>query len=256
MKKILSLLSAAALCAAALSGCKDKKSSSSAVTDSGEIISTGEEYDSEAYADKIREKISAQERSSDAPALGSVGDYIEPDADAQDGDLGAYRECSTGVKLYYEEDEFPTELMLTLERYFTSFATADYALYTQCVYPSYIDNMETFLDENYGYGMNMSFANQCSSLADNMESGFKVTRIKLEPAPEYYEDKTNFEGFFSSIDESFGKDYYKEVADEADQMYDGVFYVMAAGADEEEVLLISEFEIVFAEKDGRYYIFG
>ena len=58
------------------------------------------------------------------------------------------------------------------------------------------------------------------------------------------------------LDDSFNKDYYSEVEAEADKFYDALFYVMVQDAYGDESLIISEYEIVFAEKDGRYYLFG
>ena len=78
-------------------------------------------YDSEAYQAKINEHVKAAELT-DAPlVLGSVGkDIIVPDEGAEDSGLGTYRVSSSGIKLYYDETVFPEELMLTLEKYFTS----------------------------------------------------------------------------------------------------------------------------------------
>ena len=157
---------------------------------------SGDNYDSEAYQAKINDHIQAAELTDATLVLGSVGkDIISPEEGAEDSGLGTYRVSSSGVKLYYDETVFPAELMLTLEKYFTSFPSADYATYSRCVFPSYITEMESFLKNNYNYDLKTSFSKQCSSLADKMKGDYRITRIKLEEAPVYEEGKDNIELF-------------------------------------------------------------
>ena len=54
-------------------------------------------------------------------AEGEAGEVITPDEDDDEYGLGEYRYSSGGTKLYYDENEYSTELMLTLEKYFKSF---------------------------------------------------------------------------------------------------------------------------------------
>ncbi|MGN0614945.1 hypothetical protein [Ruminococcus flavefaciens] len=218
---------------------------------------SGDKYDSEAYQAKINEHVKAAELT-DAPlVLGSVGkDIIVPDEGAEDSGLGTYRVSSSGIKLYYDETVFPEELMLTLEKYFTSFPSADYATYSRCVFPSYITEMESFLEKNYNYDLKASFSKQCSTLAEKMKGDYRITRIKLEEAPVYEEGKDNIENYFSSLDEVFEKDYLNQVKEESDELIDACFYVMAEDPYGKEQMLVAEYEIVFAVKDGKYYTFG
>ena len=218
---------------------------------------SGDNYNSEAYMAKITNHVNSVELT-DAPlVLGSVGkDVIVPEEGAIDVGLGSYRVSSSGIKLYYDETVFPEELLLTLEKYFTSFPSADYATYSRCVFPSYITEMEIFLNKNYEYDLKTSFANRCSSLAEQMKGDYRITRIKLEEAPVYEEGKDNLETYFSSLDEVFEKDYYSQVKEESDQLIDACFYVMGEDPYGKEQMLVAESEIVFAVKDGKYYTFS
>lgn len=217
---------------------------------------SGDNYDTEKYSEIVKQRVEASANSSEPLSLGSVGELITPAEDDDESDLGSYCISDDGVKLYYEPDEYPTELVLTLKNYFQALASCDYGKYAQCVYPSYIEEMNKYLTEDFEYDLKTSFASQCSSLAANTYGDFTVTRVKIETAPRYNEDIENVESYFSMLDDSFGKDYYGEVKSEADKIYDAVFYVMAEDYSGEETLLISEYEIVFAEKDGKYYLFG
>lgn len=191
--------------------------------------------------------------SSEIPSVaeGEAGELITPDEDSDEYSLGEYRYSSDGTKLYYNESEYSTELMLTLEKYFKSFEENNYENYKSCLYPSYIDEMNGYLKENYDYDLETSFKNQRESLSEKMGGDFKVTRIKVEKT-----ESDSVESYFEPLDETFGKDYYDEIKDGVDNLYYIKFYVMAENSEDTESLLVGGFEIVFAEKDGKYYTFG
>lgn len=228
LKKLLLLLTAA-VCCLTVTACGDKDDKSSA----GETNSSA---------------------AADIPE-GEVGELIEPEADSQESELGAYRYSSSGVKLYYDEAEYPTELVLSLEKYFTAFADKDFEAYKQCVYPQYIDEMNIFLERDYGYDIETSFNTQCDNLSVNMGGKFTVTRVKAEK-PESEDVDASLKEYFDMLGETFQKDFYTEVSDNVDEIYFMTFYIMARDADGNESMLISEFDIVFVEKDGKYYTFG
>ncbi|MBQ8961082.1 MAG: hypothetical protein IJ071_07680 [Ruminococcus sp.] len=181
-----------------------------------------------------------------------VGEVITPDPESLEADLGDYRFSSTGVKLYYDSTQIPTGIMLALEKYFTSYAQRDYETYKTCVYPGYVDSMEAYLQSEYGYGQEESFGIQCDNLNANAGGDFTVTRVRAEQT-----GSESMEPFFSYLNECFGEDYYDQISKDSDSMYDLYFSIMVKPeGSEEETLLISDFEIVFAEKDGVYYTFG
>ena len=217
-------------------------------------------YDSDACAERVLAELTDDERSDEPLSFAMLGDIVSPSAEDQDGDLGDYRETENGVKLYFEEDQFPKELMLTLEQYFLAIENADYSLYTRCTYPDYFDRMTNFLQTNYNYDMKTSFSKQCANLASLMNGSFKITRIKVEPAIEYQEGVDNLETYFGNLESLFEIEdgsFYDDIKKNCDNIYDATFYVMAKGKDEDhEDLIVSGYEIVFVEKDGRYYIFG
>ena len=74
-----------------------------------------------------------------------VGELITPPTDSQEAELGQYRMSAGGVKLYYDDTQIPAQVMLALEKYFTSFAERDYEAYKECVFPGYVDSMEEYL---------------------------------------------------------------------------------------------------------------
>lgn len=197
---------------------------------------------------------SKTEEKSSAPADESVSDTteeIEFVTNPDEADLGAYTVSSKGTKLYYEPENVSHELMLALEKYFTCFAERDFETYKECIHPEYIKEMNEYLEAEFCYDIETSFNNQCDNLAENAGGDFKVSRIRAE-LPEEVDPSV----CLSYLDEFFEtEDFYGTIEKDADALYHLIFYVMS-DADGMETLLISEFEIVFAEIDGKYYTFG
>lgn len=187
-------------------------------------------------------------------AEGDLGETITPDENDKDYNLGEYRYSHDGTKLYFNDDEYPKELIFTLEKYFESYAENDFEKFKSCLYPAYIDEMEVFLEKDYSYGLDQSFQNQRESLTEKMGGEFKITRLKAEKTSDNPEEL--IEEFFESFNDIFETDFYTEVKNNADNFYYMTFFVMAENSENEESMLLSEYEIVFAEKDGAYYTFG
>ena len=61
---------------------------------------------------------------------------------------------------------------------------------------------------------------------------------------------------FDYFTEAFGMDYYEYVKENSDDIDCVSFYIFAEGEDGEEYLIVSELNLVFALKDGKYYTFG
>lgn len=208
-----------------------------------------------------------------------ITDIITPDENSEEYELGSYRISQNGIKLYYDESEISTELMLTLERYFASFQNNDFEAYKSCLASDYVERYNKYLIENYSsddkeYSLKDSFELQCKNIKnlmiqqitgefdvsdDTEHSGdFKITRLKAESA-ELGEDETTEEltkKFFSYLDNVLDMDYYTYISEQADSLKYFTFYVIAEGEDGEEHRIISEMDIVFAEKNGKYYTFG
>ena len=268
ISKLTAVILAAIAGMQCLTGCSKKKSSDMPLYAETAVNTTtapavggaelsGDNYNSEEYKEKLSDYINSTEIDDSELVLGTVGDeLISPDKDSKEFELGDYRISSSGIKLYYDETEFPAELMLTLEKYFVSFANADYETYHKCLLPGYTAEMDAVKDEKDGRDIKSAFINQCSSLADNMQGDFKITRIKLEKAEPRTDGVDNIEGYFQMINNYLGKDYYSEVKEQCDDILDACFYLMGEDSYGNENIIVSKYKIVFAVKDGRYYTFG
>ncbi len=221
MKKILILL----LCGCLLTACGNSEKSESSISETSSLVI----------------------------AEGELGEVITPDESDKDYNLGEYRYSSSGTKLYFNEDEYPKELMLTLEKYFNAFAENDFETYKSCLSPLYAEKMNAYLEENYNYGLETSFDKQREGLSEKMGGDFKITRIRAEKTEE--DNEKAIEEYFSDLNDFFGDDFYSEVKENSDKFYHMTFFVIAEDSENVESLLLSEYEIIFAEKDGNYYTF-
>lgn len=208
-----------------------------------------------------------------------VTEIITPAEDSEEYGLGEYRISESGVKLYYDDTEIPTALMLTLEKYFTSFQNRDFELYKSCLASDYVERYNKYLSETYSsdgeeYTLQNSFELQCSNIRNYMiqeiigdyeipedseySGDFTITRIRAEKTT-LLEDETEeglTESFFEYLNGVLDMDYYTYISEQADSLRYFTFYIIAEGEDSNEHRIISEMDIVFAEKDGKYYTFG
>lgn len=179
----------------------------------------------------------------------------QPTTSEDEAELGEYVFSESGVKLYYDETEFAEDVDIAaiveaLEKYFITYSQADYESYLDCIHPEYLKQMNDYLERDFGYGMETSFESQCENLKTNAGGDYTITRIKVEANAE-----DGSEEYLTYLGELFGTDLYETIKSDSDAIHDLIFYVMVE-AEGVETLLISEFEIVFAEKDGKYYAFG
>lgn len=185
----------------------------------------------------------------------AVNDGVQPTTSEDEAELGEYVFSESGVKLYYDEAEFAEDvdvaaIVAALENYFVTYSEADYDAYLECIHPEYLKQMNDYLERDFGYGMETSFETQCENLKSNAGGDYTITRIKVEAPAE-----DGSEAYLTYLGELYGTDFYNTVKEDSDELHDLIFYVMVE-TEGEEILLISEFEIVFAEKDGKYYAFG
>ncbi|MDE5765209.1 MAG: hypothetical protein K2I00_09650 [Ruminococcus sp.] len=254
IKKITAVL-ASVCCMLCLASCGDKSKSESS-SDSGTNQSDG-----------------------NTSNQNGVGDVVSPEEDSDEFDLGEYRVSDTGIKLYYDDSDIPTELMHTLENYFMTFQNDDFEGYKNILYPNYAERYNEYLVNEYSaslengekYDLKNSFNSACNSIRTNMmyelsntqdgetyTGDFTITRIRAE-RPELDEGETiedRKKEFFSYLDEIFDMDYYQTVSDDMENLEYVTFYIIAEGEDGEEHKILNDMGILFGLKDGVYYTFG
>lgn len=215
-----------------------------------------------------------QEESGVTRTATEIGELITPPEDSEDYSLGSYYEDESGIKLYFGDEDISPETVQALKNYFLAFQNQDFDAYKANLYPDYAERYDAYLQENYSYGLEHTFELQCQYLRDTMlaeiygaydaentenyTGEFTITRLRVEN-PTLREGETTealIKKFFSQPDSNFDMDYHAYVSEQADSFEYVAFFVIANGEDGEEHLIVSELEIVFAVKDGKYYAFG
>ena len=184
-----------------------------------------------------------------------AGDLVEPAEDDPEYSLGSYRCSAGGVKLYYDEETYPTSLMLYFEKLFGTYADRDYDTYRSCIWPAYVEAMDEYLPKEFDYDLTTSFEQRCDTLQVEMGGSYRLTRIKADVPEEDFSDE-----FFSQLSPICGDDFGEKVKEEADNLYCVQLYIMVMNeTDTTDQLFFKNTEkgmgIVVAEKDGQYYAF-
>ena len=207
-----------------------------------------------------------------------AGELITPAEDSEEYELGAYRYSSNGVKLYAGDDTVTTDVLLALEKYFLTIQNNDFEGYKNSLYPDYAERYDKYLREEYSktvgkdYSLQNSFEMRYNMIRDDVKDmltyesdeekeftgDYKITRIRVEK-PIYEEgvtEETLIQSFFDSYKDIFDIDYSEFVKNDVDSLMPFTLFVMAETEDGNEHKIISEVNIILAEKDGKYYTFG
>lgn len=222
------------------------------------------------------------EESVSLPEIGEngVSDLISPAADSDEYELGQYYYSTNGTKLYCGDETVPVEAVLALDNYFLSFQNNDFEGYKSTIYPDYAERYETYLRDVYSkeegvdddYSLKNSFDLRYNMIRDTLKDtltyesdeekkftgDYKLTRIRAEH-PVYEEGVTEeafIQSFFESYKDVFETDYYEFVNNNVDRLLPLTMFVMASAEDGNEHKIVSEANIILAEKDGKYYTFG
>lgn len=209
-----------------------------------------------------------------------VSELINPDENSDEYTLGSYYYSPTGTKLYCGDETISTDILLALEEYFLSFQNNDFESYKASMYADYAERYEKYLREVYSktegvdsdYSLKNSFELRYNSIRNNLidtltyeateekefSGDYTLSRIRAEQ-PIYEEGMTEeafIKSFFESYNEIFDTDYYAEITANVDKLVPITFFVMATAEDGNEHKIVSEANIILAEKDGKYYTFG
>ena len=222
------------------------------------------------------------EESVSLPEIGEngVSDLISPAADSDEYELGQYYYSTNGTKLYCGDETVPVKAVLALENYFMTFQNNDFESYKSSMYPDYADRYDKYLREEYSkgddvaddYSLKNSFELRSTMLRDNLidtlfyestedkdfTGEYQITRIRAEH-PTYEEGVTEeafVKSFFDDYKDVLDMDYYEFVTNDVDNLVPLTIFVMATAEDGNEHKIVSEANIILAEKDGKYYTFG
>lgn len=172
--------------------------------------------------------------------------------------------------LEYDSSEIDKNLAETIETYFYAIQNVDYDLYVSTLYPDYVENMNSFLEENYSYDLEtvVSELNDMliedagayldTSEAYDADASYEITSIELELYEEETsteEDATEFDPL-SQYSSLFGDDFAENINKNADDVIDVYFSIKAICNGESEEYLLTDNELIVIKEGNDYYLIG
>ena len=159
--------------------------------------------------------------------------------------------------LEYESDDVPEACADAIATYFYAIETQNFQMYRSSLYTPYADQIDAWLQENYGYGLETALESFHQMLTDNAGTEqYHITAIEMTPAQPASEEDSNFlDDYLTTYNSILGDTFSKEVSEDADQVWD-IAVTLKADCDGTEKELITGNEVLMVEKDGVYTILG
>lgn len=169
------------------------------------------------------------------------------------------------IPLEYDGTDVNDNCADTINKYFTAIINQDYDSYKECLDPYYFDVYNTWLDGNYGYGMETSFETMHQNLMDsavtanngNDVKDVVITKIKLSKteAAEGEEEGEAVADYLGQYDSTIGEGFSEELKNQCDDVI-SVTFTMTADCDGTELEILQEMEILMTVSDDEYRILG
>lgn len=169
------------------------------------------------------------------------------------------------IPLEYEGTDVHDNCADTINKYFTAVINQDYESYKSCLDPYYFDVYNTWLDGNYGYGMETSFETMHQNLMDSAVSANNgedvkdvvITKLKLSKttAAEGEEEGDAIADYLAQYDSVIGEGFSDELKKQCDDII-SVTFTMTADCDGTELEILQEMEILMTVSGDEYRILG
>lgn len=220
------------------------------------------------------EKDSAQGNETETTAEESNSTDTEKDADADDSDAAVADSSSQANVVYgtYDvkaEDGIDQDCADVIKAYFTAIEEQNFENYKATLYDYYYNVYNSWLQDNYGYGMETTMEQMHQTLLDSAGGdNLVVTGVTVKPsASEGAEAATNSEGeteatedlptqYLHIYEELLGEGFADEVKKDVTNALVVSFTMEGTVDGGEEKTIMEGYDLMMVEKDGAYYILG
>lgn len=230
----------------------DAENSDTDDADSSETAETS----SASNEDNSSENVDREEQSVDSV------DNDSNDNDSNGDASSAVRESESPYQLTYETN-IPADLAETIAQYFYAIDTQNYDLYLAQVNPTYQTAMESLLQEQYGYGIEVDFEQYHQRLIDYAGTeDYTITSINMalaeEALAENFEEGTDFIGeYLDAYAEALGDDFVTTLQNESSSIYDIALTMLGEDGDGNAITIMDQLEILVVEAtDGTFSVLG
>lgn len=206
--------------------------------------------------------------SSEADSSSKAENDSEKDADADsNADESSDVEDATvqaNIPLEYDGTDVNDNCADTINDYFTAIINQKYDDYKATLDPYYFQVYNSWLDGNYGYGMQTSFETMHQTIMDaavNANSGedvkeVRITKLKLNSTTDSDdEDGSAIDEYLAQYDTLIGEGFSEELKKQCDDVIN-VKFTMTADCDGQELEILKEMELLMTVSGDEYRILG
>ena len=205
---------------------------------------------------------SAQSDSSESDAVPVATDTNADNSDDTAEPVTESDPADMNYQLDYDSNVIPDAMAKTIATYFYAIETQNYDLYTANLDSDYQTATEKMLQEQYGYGMETSMEMYHQSLISAAGTDdCSITAIEMSMADEAlaanYDADTDFvEEYLSAFTQVLGEDFTAQLKQDTDALYDVVLNITGENSSGEAISIMSDLEILVAERGDVYGIMG
>lgn len=189
----------------------------------------------------------------------SDDDSSESDTETEDATVQA------NIPLEYDGTDVNDSCADTINKYFTAIINQRYDDYVDTLDPYYFSVYNSWLDGNYGYGMETSFETMHQNLMNAAVSAnndkdvneVRITKLKLSPTipKDGEEDGAVINDYLAQYDALIGEGFTEELKKQCDNVLN-VTFTMTADCDGTELEILKDMELLMTVSDGEYRILG
>lgn len=215
------------------------------------------------------EKDSSQSSATETTAEESNAADTETEADSADTDSSSQADVEYGTYDIEAEDGIDQACADVIKAYFTAIEEQNFEDYKATLYDYYYNVYNSWLEDNYGYGMETTMEQMHQTLLDNAGGdNLVVTGVTVKPSTsEGVEATTNSEGeteatedlptqYLHIYEELLGEGFADEVKKDVTNTLVVSFTMKGTVDGGEEKTIMEGYDLMMVEKDGVYYILG
>lgn len=191
------------------------------------------------------------------------------DADATEADSSSQADVVYGTYDIEMEDGIDQACADVIKAYFTAIEEQDFDAYKATLYDYYYNVYNSWLQDNYSYGMETTMEQMHQTLLDSAGGdNLVITGVSVRPsASESVEAATNSEGeteatedlptqYLHIYEELLGEGFADEVKKDVTNALVISFTMKGTVDGGEEKTIMDGYDLMMVEKDGAYYILG
>lgn len=198
-------------------------------------------------------------------AAESVNDDSSDDASSESDTETEDATVQANIPLEYDGTDVNDSCADTINKYFTAIINQRYDDYVDTLDPYYFSVYNSWLDGNYGYGMETSFETMHQNLMNAAVSAnndkdvneVRITKLKLSPTvpKDGEEDGDVINDYLAQYDTLIGEGFTEELKKQCDDVLN-VTFTMTADCDGTELEILKDMELLMTVSDGEYRILG